>query len=115
MDSQIYRTALENALHAVTRADQILDAAEPHAPESSDDDKDATEPWVAAHVWIGRAMCLLIDSLEGVEKVEFVESEAVPIAKTRNPYAYLSEKYGTRAKRYGEMVNEVGSLWGPRD
>ena len=115
MDRQMFRLELENALHAVTRADQILDSAERYIPETPNGDDVFKEPWQAAHVCIARAMCLLIDSLEGVEEVEFSTSESVPIARTRNPYSYLSKKYGARAKRYDEMSDEVGSLWDSKD
>ena len=38
MDRQMFRLELENALHAVTRADQILDSAERYIPETPNGD-----------------------------------------------------------------------------
>ena len=35
-------------------------------------------------------MCLLIDSLEGIEETSFSSEENAPVAKTREPYAYLA-------------------------
>ncbi len=102
---------MENALHALTRADQILESVEDHFPE----DDETLQPVVAAGVWIARSMCLLVDALEGVEDVEFATEERVPVAQTKQPYAYLAAKYGARALEYEAKTRSMGSLWDPTD
>ncbi|MCY4499019.1 MAG: hypothetical protein OXC14_17260 [Rhodospirillaceae bacterium] len=95
----IFRTALEDALVALNRADQILDRATDAAPDNS-----ATSPWFAGHLWISRSMCLLIDSLNGVEEADFQDTETIPVARTQNPYPYLVEHFGVRTSQYRDSV-----------
>ena len=94
--------AIENALITCARADQILDGIGDHTTN------DDLPPWQAAHVWIFRAMCLLIDSLEGVEEVTFSDDERAPIAKTQQPYTHLSNRYGAMVDRYRDLAQDHG-------
>ena len=92
---------IENAIQTLAQADRILDEiSEPSEGE------DGMPPWQAAHVWIFRAMCLLIDSLEGSEEVSFTSEENVPVANTREPYAYLAKRYEARADRCRDLARE---------
>ena len=72
-------------------------------------DGEAVPPWQAAHVWIARAMCLMIDSLEGVEDVSFSERERVPVARTKEPYSYLSARYEALTDRCRRLAGEHGT------
>ena len=78
---------IEHALLTLARADQILEDITPSRESDEDDEGDDVIPWQAAHVWIFRAMSLLIDSLDGIETVTFSSDERIPIAKTTQPYA----------------------------
>ena len=98
---------LEHALQTLARADQILDDVAP--PEGDDEDGDMA-PWQAAHVWIFRAMCLLIDSLDGVETVSFSSEESTPVARTTQPYTYLSDRYVAISDRYKDLARDHESL-----
>ena len=92
---------IENAIQTLAQADRILDGI----TESGGSD-DSLPPWEAAHVWVFRAMCLLIDSLEGIEETSFSSEENVPVAKTREPYAYLAKRYAARADRCRDLARE---------
>ena len=92
---------IENAIQTLAQADRILDGIS--EPAGSDD---SLLPWEAAHVWIFRAMCLLINSLEGIEETSFSSEENAPVAKTRAPYAYLARRYAARADRCRELARE---------
>ena len=95
------RIGIESAIRTIAQADRILDEiAEPSGSN------DGVRPWQAAHVWIFRVMCLMIDSLERVEETSYSSEEDVPVAKTREPYAYLAERYEARADRYRELARE---------
>ena len=95
---------IEHALLTLARADQIL---EDITPFGESDECDDVIPWQAAHVWIFRAMGLLIDSLEGVETVTFSSEESIPVAKSTQPYTYLSARYAAIADRYKDQGREV--------
>ena len=97
---------IEHALLTLARADQIL---EDITPSGESDEGDDVIPWQAAHVWIFRAMGLLIDSLEGVETVTFSSEESIPVAKTTQPYTYLSARYAAIADRYKDQGREFAS------
>ena len=99
---------IEHALLTLARADQILEEITPSGESDDDDDEgDDVTPWQAAHVWIFRAMGLLIDSLDGIETVTFSSEERIPVAKTTQPYAYLSARYAAIAERYKDQAREV--------
>ena len=51
-------------------------------------------------------MCLLIDSLEGVEDVTFSDEEKAPIAKTQQPYTRLGKRYSALVDRYRDLAKE---------
>ena len=51
-------------------------------------------------------MCLLVNSLEGIEETSFSSEEDAPVAKTREPYAYLARRYAARADRCKELARE---------
>ena len=95
-------SGIEDALQLLAQADRILD----QVAETDDDNADALPPWQAAHVWIARAMCLLIDSLDGVEEVMFSDGERIPVARTREPYTHLSARYEALTDRCREMAQE---------
>ena len=97
---------IEHALLTLARADQILEEITPSRESDEDDEGDVT-PWQAAHVWIFRAMSLLIDSLDGIETVTFSSDERIPVAKTTQPYAYLSARYAAIADRYKDQAREI--------
>ena len=88
------RIGIANAIQTLAQVDRILDGIS--EPARSDD---SLLPWKTAHVWIFRAMCLLIDFLEGIEDTSFSSKEHAPVAKTREPYAYLAKRYAARADR----------------
>lgn len=98
---------IEHALQTLAQADQILDGVT--SPEGDDED-DEMAPWQVAHVWIFRAMCLLIDSLDGVETVTFSSKESIPVANTTQPYTYLSERYVAISDRYKDLAQNHESL-----
>ena len=98
---------LEHALQTLAQADQILDGI---TPQEGNDEDDDVVPWQAAHVCIFRAMCLLIDSLDGVETVTFSSRESVPVARTTEPYAYLSDRYAAISDRYKGLAQDHESL-----
>lgn len=95
---------IEAALHDLAQVDRTLDAAT--RLTGNGEDGDVLPPWQAAHVWVGRAMCLLIDSLEGVEDTEFSDLERVPVARTKQPYTHLSARYQSLSDRCRELAQE---------
>ena len=101
---------LERALHVVTQADKILQEA---TEAEQDDIGDGVPPWVAAHYWIFRSMCLLIDSLEGVERTTFSDDENVPVSETQQPYDYLSREHQTLSDKYSVMAHFHEAEMGP--
>ncbi len=105
MSDERMRLGIEAALHDLARADRTLDEVT-RAAGNGDDGGDALPPWQAAHVWIARAMCLLIDSLDGVEDTEFSDGERVPVARTAQPYTDLSARYRGLSDRYRELARE---------
>ena len=60
-------SAIADALQALARADRILDRFGRLSDRAGGGE--ALRPWQAAQVSIARAMCLMIDSLEGVGDV----------------------------------------------
>ena len=107
-------SGIEDALHDLARADRTLDDVTRLLGD--DEDSSAIKPWQAAHVGIARAMCLLVDSLEGVEETTFSEDERVPVARTAQPYAHLSARYEALSERCRKLASdhETG-LWEDRD
>ncbi len=95
---------VEDALQALARADRLLD----RLTELSDGEEDAAAvlPWQAARACIARAMCLMIDSLEGAEAVSFSAGEPVPVAHTKEPYSYLSTRYEILSVRCRRLAGE---------
>ena len=93
--------AIESALAACAHADQILSRV-----EDLDVDDEAIAPWQAAHVWMFRAMCLLIDSLEGVEDTSFSDEERIPVSVTRQPYSHLAGRYRALMDRYQDLAHQ---------
>ena len=93
------RIGIENAIQTLAQADQILD----NITESSGSEF-GMPSWQTAHIWTIRAMCLMIDSLEGIEETSFSSDENVPVAKTKEPYTYLAEQYEARAERCRELA-----------
>ena len=96
-------SGIEDALQFLAQADRILDQ---FTELSTDEGDEAIPPWQAAHVWIARAMCLLIDSLDGVEDVTFSERERVPVARTKEPYTHLSARYGALSDRCRRLAHD---------
>ena len=88
---------IEHALQALTWADQILEDVD-ESKHINDNNKAA--PWEVASVRVMEAMCLLIDSLNGVETVISPWREEVSVAETIQPYTYLSARYAEIADRY---------------
>ena len=97
MSEEKMMIGIEHALQTLAQADQTLDGVT--SPEGDNGD-DEFAPWQVAHVWIFRAMCLLIDSLDGVETVTFSSRESIPVARTTQPYTYLSERYVAISDRF---------------
>ncbi len=87
MSSKNINSTIERALEELAKADQILD--ELAKSDASSDDSGDIYPWEAAHVWVFRSMCLLIDSLGGVRETRFSDDELVPVPITEQPYVYL--------------------------
>ncbi|MDE0056573.1 MAG: hypothetical protein OXP07_00500 [Defluviicoccus sp.] len=104
MSEELVVAGVEDALQALARADRLLDRLTELSEGEGDDA--AVLPWQAAHACIARAMCLMIDSLEGVEEVSFSESEPVPVARTREPYSYLSARYEILSVRCRRLAGE---------
>lgn len=107
MSEEKLAIGIEHALQTLAQADQILDGVA--SPERDEEDDDMV-PWQVAHVWIFRAMCLLIDSLDGVETVTFSSKESIPVAKTTQPYTYLSDRYVAISDRYKDLAENHESL-----
>ena len=93
------RIQIECALEAVAQADRFLNNIA--LPED-----DEHPPWVAAHFGLFMSMCLLIDSLDGVEEATFSSEDRVPVARTPEPYSYLSEKCRALSEKYGDYARE---------
>ena len=55
-------------------------------------------------------MCLLIDSLDGDETVNFSSEESIPVAKTTQPYTYLSDRYVAISDRYKDLARDHEDL-----
>ena len=90
------RIQIECALEAAAQADKFLNNVA--LPED-----DEHPPWVAAHFGLFMSMCLLIDSLEGVEETTFSSEDRVPVARTTEPYSYLSERCRTLLDEYRDF------------
>lgn len=90
---------IRRAIDALALADGILD----DIPEP---EGDVLSPCAAAHVWIFRAMSLLIDSLDGVEEVTFSDEERVPIPVTDQPYTYLSGRHQGLSEKYQKLARD---------
>ena len=111
MSDERLLTGIEDAILDLARADRKLDEIS-RLSGDNDEGGDAVPPWQAAHVWIARSMCLLIDSLEGVEETTFAERESVPVARTTQPYAQLAARYGALSERCREQAREhEAGLW----
>ena len=95
--NNIDRAQIKSAIDTLALADGLLDGVT--TPEG-----DEMPPWVAAHVWIFRAMCLLLDSLNGVEEVKFSDEESIPVSVTEQPYTHLANRHRALSERYWEMV-----------
>ena len=91
------RIQIERALEAIAQADRILNNID--LPED-----DEHPPWVAAHFGLFMSMCLLIDSLDGVQETTFSSDDSVPVARTIEPYSYLSEKSRALSDEYRESA-----------
>lgn len=104
MSDERVLSGVEAALLDLARADRTLDEVTRSMGDA--DTGDALPPWQAAHVWIARAMCLLIDSLDGVEDTEFSDGERVPVARTAQPYTDLSARYRGLSDRCRELARE---------
>ena len=91
------RTQIERALEAIAQADRLLNNVS--LPED-----DEHPPWVAAHFGLFMSMCLLIDSLEGVEETTFSTEDRVPVSRTTEPYTYLSEKCQSLMDEYRDFA-----------
>ena len=104
MSEETVVSEIEDALQALARADRILD----RVGELPADGRGGAGvlPLEAAQVWVARAMCLTIDSLEGVEDLAFTDAERVPVARTREPYTYLSARYHALSERCRGLADE---------
>ena len=49
---------------------------------------------------------MLIDSLEDVETVTFSSEESIPVAKTTQPYTYLSDRCVAISDRYKDLARD---------
>ena len=95
--NEIDRAQMRCAIDTLAVADHLLDGV--REPEG-----DEFPPWKAAHFWIFRAMCLLLDSLNGVEEVRFSDEERVPVSITEQPYTHLANRHRNLSERDWEMV-----------
>ena len=111
MSKEIFAIRIENALQALDWADQILwDVGDAEASdEVYADGKEA--PWAAAQTLICQAMCLLIDSLDGVETVTHSSEEDGPVPKRVQPYSYLSARHAATAERYIEYAHGLEDIF----
>lgn len=91
------RIQIERALEAIAQADRVLNNID--LPRD-----DGHPPWVAAHFALFMSMCLLIDSLDGVEETTFSTEDRVPVSRTLEPYSYLSEKSRELSDKYREYA-----------
>lgn len=98
------RIQIERALEYVAQADRILDNIT--LPED-----DEHPPWVAAHFGLFMSMCLLIDSLDGVEETTFSSEDKVPVARTTEPYSYLSERCQILSDKYRDSARAHAATW----
>ena len=97
--NNIDRAQIKAAIDTLALADGLLDGVtEPEGEE--------LEPWQAAHVWIFRAMCMLLDSLNGVEEVKFSDEEHVPVSVTGEPYTHLANRHRDLSERYWGMARD---------
>ena len=77
MSDERLLTGIEDAILDLAPGGRKLDEIS-RLSGDNDEGGDAVPPWQAAHVWIARSMCLLIDSLEGVEETTFAEGRVGP-------------------------------------
>lgn len=98
--NDIDRASIRTTIDTLALADSLLDGV-------TVPDVDQIPPWVAAHVWIYRAMCLLLDSLDGVEEVTFSDEEQVPVSLTRQPYMHLARRHKALSDRYLERARDA--------
>ena len=116
MSDERMMSGIESALFDLARADRTLDEVERLLEDEGGDDEGGgrVAPWEAAHVWIARAMCLLVDSLDGVKGVEFSPAESIPVAQTVQPYTGLLARYEDQIDRCQRLAQEHkdGGLWG---
>ena len=80
MSKENFTIRIEHALQALDWADQILWDVDPTNASSRTDDYEKMPPWKAAQTLVYQAMCLLIDSLEGVPlgRPSWLGGSAVP-------------------------------------
>ena len=111
MSKENFTIRIENALQALDWADQILwDVGDAEATgEAYDDGNEA--PWAAAQTLVFRAMCLLIDSLDGVETVTYSSEEDGPVPKRVQPYSYLSARHAAIAERYNNHADGLEDIF----
>ena len=111
MSKENFTIRIENALQALDWADQILgDVWDADASgKAYDDGKEA--PWAAAQTLVVLAMCLLIDSLDGVETVTYSSEEDGPVPKRVQPYSYLSARHAAIAERYNDNAHGLEDIF----
>lgn len=95
--NNVDRAQIRCAIDTLALADHLLDGV-------TEPEGDELPPWGAAHLWIFRAMCLLLDSLNGVEEVKFSDEESVPVSVTEQPYTHLANRHRELSERYWELA-----------
>ena len=111
MSKENFTIRIEHALQALDWADQILwDVGDADTSgEAYEDGKEA--PWAAAQTLVWQAMCLLIDSLDGVETVNYSSEEAGPVPRRVQPYSYLSARHAEIAERYNDHAHGLEDIF----
>ena len=111
MSQENFTIRIENALQALDWADQILwDVGDAEASEEVYADGEEA-PWAAAQTLVFQAMCLLIDSLDGVETVTYSSKEDGRVPKRVQPYSYLSARHAAIAERYNDHAGGLEDIF----
>ena len=118
MSKENFTIRIEHALQALDWADQILWDVDPTNASSRPDDYEKMPPWEAAQTLVNQAMCLLIDSLEGVETVTYSPEEGGHVSKRVQPYSYLAARHAAIAvtcNDHADGLEDIFSDYVPPD
>ena len=118
MSKENFTIRIEHALQALDWADQILWDVDPTNASSRTDDYEKMPPWEAAQTLVNQAMCLLIDSLEGVETVTYSPEEGGHVSKRVQPYSYLAARHAAIAvtcNDHADGLEDIFSDYVPPD